>query len=78
MALVDRHVEKNEEGDAVVPDTLRDKALDFFNTIRTVIKQPVYFGILIGRIIDVSVALIGIEILFETKKIKKKKKNGAK
>jgi hypothetical protein len=27
--------------------------VDFYNTISTVIRQPVYFGILIGRIIDV-------------------------
>lgn len=32
---------------------MKDKAMDFFNTIRIVSKQPIYFGILVGRIIDV-------------------------
>jgi hypothetical protein len=46
-------LEKTKDGDAVMPDTLKAKAIDFLTTIRTVIKQPVYFGVLIGRIIDV-------------------------
>ncbi|KAI6189840.1 Solute carrier organic anion transporter family member [Aphelenchoides bicaudatus] len=46
LALVDRHVQKTADGQT-------EKALDFYKTIRTVIKQPIYFCMLFGRIIDV-------------------------
>jgi hypothetical protein len=43
LALVDRHVQKNAAGQSIVPPTVKEKAMDFYKTIRTVIKQPIYF-----------------------------------
>jgi hypothetical protein len=53
LALVDRHIQKTADGQTIVPPTMKEKALDFYKTIRTVIKQPIYFCMLFGRIIDV-------------------------
>lgn len=36
-----------------MPSSAKDKIIDFFSTISTVIQQPIYMGSLIGRIIDV-------------------------
>lgn len=52
LALRDRHMERTSGG-ATMPETFGGKVADFYSTIRTLIKRPVYVGILIGRIIDV-------------------------
>lgn len=36
-----------------MPSSIKDKMIDFFSTIFTVIQQPIYVGSIIGRIIDV-------------------------
>jgi hypothetical protein len=53
LALVDRHIEKTENGESVMPESVKDKFRDFKETIVTVLRQPVYHGALVGRIIDV-------------------------
>lgn len=51
--MVDRHIEKTAEGDIVMPETWKEKIHDFKQTIFTVVRQPVYAGALVGRILDV-------------------------
>ncbi|CAD5232022.1 unnamed protein product [Bursaphelenchus xylophilus] len=53
LALVDRHAERTADGKTVVPDTFQEKMDDFVITMKSVITQPVYVGLLVGRIIDV-------------------------
>ncbi|KAI3418783.1 hypothetical protein GPALN_007885 [Globodera pallida] len=53
LALVDRHLEKGEDGEAIVPKGVLAKGADFFQTMSTVIKQPIYRWSMAGRIIDV-------------------------
>uniref|UniRef100_A0A914DWR9 Solute carrier organic anion transporter family member n=1 Tax=Acrobeloides nanus TaxID=290746 RepID=A0A914DWR9_9BILA len=53
LALVDRHIKKSEDGKAVVPEKFVDKVKDFKKVIFDVLKQPIYHGALVGRIIDV-------------------------
>ncbi|KAL3097073.1 hypothetical protein niasHS_002789 [Heterodera schachtii] len=53
LALVDRHLEKGEDGEAIVPKGVLAKGSDFFQTMSAVIKQPVYRWTMVGRIIDV-------------------------
>ncbi|TKR87203.1 hypothetical protein L596_011644 [Steinernema carpocapsae] len=53
LALVDRHLQKTEDGKALMPESLFGKAKDFALTMAEVFKQPVYIGALVGRIIDV-------------------------
>ncbi|KAI1707365.1 organic anion transporter polypeptide (OATP) family domain-containing protein [Ditylenchus destructor] len=53
LALVDRHAEKGLDGNTVVPTGFGDKVKDFFETVQTVLKQPIYAGSLVGRILDV-------------------------
>ncbi|CAD5224170.1 unnamed protein product [Bursaphelenchus okinawaensis] len=53
LALVDRHAERTADGKTVVPGTFKEKMDDFIVTLKSVITQPVYVGILVGRVIDV-------------------------
>ncbi|KAL7071638.1 hypothetical protein ACQ4LE_009512 [Meloidogyne hapla] len=51
LALVDRHLEKSENGN--IPKSFNALSSDFQNNIATVFKRPVYRWAMIGRIIDV-------------------------
>ncbi|CAJ0950157.1 unnamed protein product, partial [Mesorhabditis belari] len=53
LNLVDKHVRKRSDGKAFMPETVEDKVRDFFKTIYSVLKSPIYTGSLIGRILDV-------------------------
>jgi len=53
LALVDKHIEKDSKGEAIIPKTAASKAKDFFDTIRGVMKEPIYVWAMIGRILDV-------------------------
>jgi hypothetical protein len=52
LALVDRHLERQANG-KTVPDGASAKFREFFDTISTVLKQPIYRWTVTGRIIDV-------------------------
>nr|CAD2173693.1 unnamed protein product [Meloidogyne enterolobii] len=51
LALVDRHLEKSENGN--IPKSFNALSSDFQNNILTVFKRPIYRWAMIGRIIDV-------------------------
>uniref|UniRef100_A0A914Q176 Solute carrier organic anion transporter family member n=1 Tax=Panagrolaimus davidi TaxID=227884 RepID=A0A914Q176_9BILA len=53
LNLVDKHARKNSKGQAIMPKSFKSKVTDFSKTIYGVLKQPVYFGSMIGRICDV-------------------------
>uniref|UniRef100_A0AC35G3B8 Solute carrier organic anion transporter family member n=1 Tax=Panagrolaimus sp. PS1159 TaxID=55785 RepID=A0AC35G3B8_9BILA len=53
LNLVDKHARKNSKGQAIMPKSFKSKVADFSKTIYGVLKQPVYFGSMIGRICDV-------------------------
>uniref|UniRef100_A0A9J2PMC3 Solute carrier organic anion transporter family member n=1 Tax=Ascaris lumbricoides TaxID=6252 RepID=A0A9J2PMC3_ASCLU len=53
LALVDRNVTRDKDGNTVVPKNFDEKVNDFISTVKTIIRAPVYTGALIGRILDV-------------------------
>uniref|UniRef100_A0AC34QS82 Solute carrier organic anion transporter family member n=1 Tax=Panagrolaimus sp. JU765 TaxID=591449 RepID=A0AC34QS82_9BILA len=53
LVLVDKHVKRNSEGKAVIPDSISSKIKDFTSAISDVLKNPIYVGSMIGRIMDV-------------------------
>ncbi|KAM3716382.1 Solute carrier organic anion transporter family member 1A1 [Dirofilaria immitis] len=53
LALIDRHVVRNDAGNTVVPTSAKAKIIDFISTVKTIMKSPVYVCSIIGRIIDV-------------------------
>uniref|UniRef100_A0A914QYJ1 Solute carrier organic anion transporter family member n=1 Tax=Panagrolaimus davidi TaxID=227884 RepID=A0A914QYJ1_9BILA len=53
LNFIDKNVRKNSKGHVIMPKGIKSKAADFFKTIGSVLRQPVYFGSLIGRICDV-------------------------
>uniref|UniRef100_A0A0N4U147 Solute carrier organic anion transporter family member n=1 Tax=Dracunculus medinensis TaxID=318479 RepID=A0A0N4U147_DRAME len=53
LALIDRNIVKDQEGNAIIPQTIAEKFHDFASTIKAVLKAPVYLGMLFGRILDV-------------------------
>uniref|UniRef100_A0A7E4ZU18 Solute carrier organic anion transporter family member n=1 Tax=Panagrellus redivivus TaxID=6233 RepID=A0A7E4ZU18_PANRE len=53
LKLVDKHIKKNSQGQAIVPNSTKSKVTDFVDTIAVIVKQPVYIGCMIGRIMDV-------------------------
>ncbi|EFP07118.1 hypothetical protein CRE_12888 [Caenorhabditis remanei] len=53
LNLVDRHIKKDEQGNALMPETVMDKVNDFKETITTLVKNKIFVGAMFGRIIDV-------------------------
>uniref|UniRef100_A0A8R1Y083 Uncharacterized protein n=1 Tax=Onchocerca volvulus TaxID=6282 RepID=A0A8R1Y083_ONCVO len=53
LALIDRHVARNEAGNTIMPATVKAKFIDFVSTVQTILKSPVYVFSIIGRIMDV-------------------------
>lgn len=53
LNFVDKYARKNSKGHAVMPTNAASKATDFFTTITTVLKQPIFVGAMAGRILDV-------------------------
>lgn len=50
---MDRHIKKDEQGNALMPESTKDKIKDFTQTITTLIKNKIFVGAMFGRIIDV-------------------------
>ncbi|KAE9553111.1 hypothetical protein FO519_003664 [Halicephalobus sp. NKZ332] len=48
LALVDRHIKRNSDGEAIIPKTIDSK-------VKGVMKQPIYVWAMIGRIMDVFI-----------------------
>ncbi|CAI5453695.1 unnamed protein product [Caenorhabditis angaria] len=53
LNLVDRHVKKDAQGNAIMPGTAKEKFKDFTSTISTLIKNKIFVGAMLGRIVDV-------------------------
>lgn len=50
---MDRHIKKDEQGNALMPETIMDKINDFKATIANLVKNKIFVGAMFGRIIDV-------------------------
>ncbi|CAB3398325.1 unnamed protein product [Caenorhabditis bovis] len=53
LNLVDRHIRKDSKGNAVMPESLADKFNDFKSTIGNLLKNKIFVGSMLGRIVDV-------------------------
>lgn len=71
LVLVDSHIEKDAEGNVVIPKSAKHKAYgilkipetfeDFLKAMRQLAKSPVYVGSVLGRVMDI-VAIKGFGI----------------